>query len=57
MRGRIWEILMINLGKRQVVADRYLSALVNSISILSYFLVEEGCGDHSASIFKSLVSN
>ena len=38
---------MINVGKRQVVVvDRYLSALVYSISILSYFQVEEGYGDY-----------
>ena len=48
---------MINVGKRQVVADRYLSALVNSISFLSYFQVEIGCGDYLASILKALVSS
>ena len=28
----------------------------NSISILSYFQEEEGCGDHLASILNALVS-
>ena len=41
---------MINFAKRQVVANRYLSALGHSISILSYFQVEEKSGDHLASI-------
>ena len=39
---------MINVGKRQVGADRYLSALVNSIAILSYFQVEIGFEDYLA---------
>ena len=41
---------MINFAKRKVVANRYLSALDNCISVLSYFQVEQGCGDHLASI-------
>ena len=56
MRGRIWEILGDQCRKK-TVADKYLSALVNSISVLSYFLVEEGYGDHLTSIFKVLVSS
>ena len=36
--GKFW---VTNLRKRQVVADRYLSALVNYISILYYSLVED----------------
>ena len=43
---------MINVGKRHVAADIYLSALVNSISILYYFQVEEGYGDYLASVLK-----
>ena len=48
---------MITVGKRQVVADRHLSALANSISILSYFQVEIRCEDYVASIFNALVSS
>ena len=56
MTGRICEIRVINVGKGQVVvADRYVSALVNSISILSYFQVEVGCRDYLSSIFNALV--
>ena len=37
MRDRIWEILGVKfLRKRQVVANKYLSALDNSISIMSF---------------------
>ena len=55
MTGRICEIRVINVGKGQVVADRYVSTLVNSISILSYFQVEVGCRDYLSSIFNALV--
>ena len=57
MRGRIWEIMGDQFFlARQVDASRYLSALGNHhISILSYFQVEEGCGNHSASILDALV--
>ena len=47
---------MINLAKRQVVINGYLSALGNSFSMLSDFQLEEGCEDHLASIFYALVS-
>ena len=58
MRGRIWEIFwVIKLAKVQVIANRYLPALGHSISILSSFQVEEGCGNLLASIFNALVSN
>ena len=48
---------MINSAKKQVVADRYLSAMGNSVSILSHFQVEEGCGGHLALIFNALISS
>ena len=38
---------VINFAKRQVVADGHLRELGHSISILSNFQVEEGCGDRS----------
>ena len=38
--------LVFNFAKRQVYPDRYLSAMGHSISILTYFHVVEGCGDH-----------
>ena len=53
MRGRIGEILG---DQRQVAAYRHLSALGHSISILSYFLAEDGYGDHLVSTFNALVS-
>ena len=58
MRGRIWKILgnQFRRKKKQVAANRYLSALGNRISILSYFQMEEGCGEHLASTFNALVS-
>ena len=52
--GKFW---VIDYAKRQVVANRYLSALGHSISILSYCQLEEGSGDHLASIVDALVSN
>ena len=48
---------MINVGKREVVANRYLSAMGNSVSVLSYFQAEEGCGNYSASIFNAILSS
>ena len=55
MRGRFWESLVINFTKRQVVANRYLSVLGHSISALSYFQVDEECGNHFALIFNGLM--
>ena len=37
---------MIDLANRQVIVDGHRCSLTNSISILSDFQVEEGCGDH-----------
>ena len=39
----------LSFRKNAGSANRYLSALGHSISILSYFQVEEGSGDHLAS--------
>ena len=47
---------MINFAKRQVVANRHLGALGHSSSILFYFQVEEGCGEHLVSTFNALLS-
>ena len=44
------------LARRQVVADRYPLALGYSILVLSYFQVQEGYGDHLASIFNASMS-
>ena len=47
---------MINFAKRQVVANRHLRALGHSSSILFYFQVEEGCGEHLVLTFNALLS-
>ena len=52
MRGRIWEIMNDQLRKK---TGCYHSTLSNSISILSYFQAEEGCGDRLASVLNALV--
>ena len=55
MRGRFLKISGNLFGKRQVIADKYFSALGHSIAVLSYFLVEEGPGDYLASIFNAFL--
>ena len=47
---------MINFAKKQIVPNRHLRALGHSISILSYFQVEERCGDHLVSTVDAFVS-
>ena len=41
-------------AKREVVANIYFSTLGHSISSLTYFQVEERCGDHLASLYNAL---
>ena len=65
LKDKIWfsceakfeKFKVINFAKRRVVANRYLSAMGHSISIVSYFQVDKGCGDHLASIFDTLMSD
>ena len=56
MRGRYGHFWMIIFAKRHVVAKEHLLALGHSISILFYFQVEEGCGNHLGSTFSAQVS-
>ena len=46
---------MINFAKTQVVANKYLSVLGHSISVLCYFQVKEGCRNDFSLIFNALV--
>ena len=47
---------MINFARSQVVANGDLRAVGHSISILSHFQVEGGCGNHLESISNISVS-